>query len=244
MSAAPQIADWLTAMQPSWPAAQTVELPGWSCRLALGAGSRVNSATALRADADPALVERFYASHGVAPCFQVLPEQSALDATLAARGHVKFDPTLCMVADAAALATGGKAGFVIGARLELAAVTRFWQGGGIGRPRLDVMKRVSTPKLWLYARDDIQLTGAAFVAMGGTVAGAAVAFVHAVHVAPQSRRLGHGSALIRAAARFALTEGATKLALFVTEANRPAYALYDRLGFVTMGQYHYRGVHG
>lgn len=54
-------------------------------------------------------------------------------------------------------------------------------------------------------------------------------------VAPEARGRGLAQALIRALARWARSRGASRILLFVQEANTPARALYARLGFAQTG---------
>ena len=55
-------------------------------------------------------------------------------------------------------------------------------------------------------------------------------------VAPEARRLGIGSALVDAVARWAKTQGFNRLLLDVGEKNSPAIGLYTRKGFVPSGE--------
>jgi GNAT superfamily N-acetyltransferase len=75
----------------------------------------------------------------------------------------------------------------------------------------------------------------AFVAIHGQTA-----MLHALEVAPDRRRLGVASNILRASARWAQDNGAGTLSLVVTTANAGARALYASLGLQAMGQYHYR----
>ncbi len=111
-----------------------------------------------------------------------------------------------------------------------------WAAGGVGPARLAVMARARGPKTWLLGRAADRPAAAAFVAAHG-----GVAMLHALEVSPAARRAGLGSAMTRAAARWAADNGAGVLALAVTEANAPARALYAGLGFRESGGYHYRG---
>jgi ribosomal protein S18 acetylase RimI-like enzyme len=54
-------------------------------------------------------------------------------------------------------------------------------------------------------------------------------------VAPEARGRGVAQALIRELAGWTLTRGATRILLFVQEANAPAQALYQRMGFTPTG---------
>ncbi len=64
--------------------------------------------------------------------------------------------------------------------------------------------------------------------------------LHALEVRPSERRLGLGEMLIRAAAHWAIGQGATWVTRAVTKTNAAANALYDRLGMSVVTQYHYR----
>ena len=54
-------------------------------------------------------------------------------------------------------------------------------------------------------------------------------------VDPSARRHGLGSALVEAVKAWAIAEGYPRLGLGVTTTNAPAIALYERLGFVDIG---------
>lgn len=59
-------------------------------------------------------------------------------------------------------------------------------------------------------------------------------FVEVLYVRPEARGKGLGRALMRAAAEYALDQGADHLELDVLEDNAAARHLYDRLGFATV----------
>nr|WP_246195418.1 GNAT family N-acetyltransferase [Paracoccus litorisediminis] len=96
------------------------------------------------------------------------------------------------------------------------------------------MERVNGPHTSILGRIDDRAAGAGFVAIAGNVA-----MVHAVEVAPQFRRRGLASHLIRAAADWASANGAARMGLAVSRGNTGARTLYDRLGFVEIGAYSY-----
>ena len=56
-------------------------------------------------------------------------------------------------------------------------------------------------------------------------------YIGAMWVAPQHRGVGAGRALVDAAARWAVSLGATNAELWVTEANESAVRFYESLGF-------------
>jgi GNAT superfamily N-acetyltransferase len=114
-------------------------------------------------------------------------------------------------------------------------MAEIWRAGGIGPERLAVMLRVAGPRAFLLGRSADRPAASAFVAAFGEVG-----MLHALEVAPFARRRGVGTALFRAAAAWALAEGAQSLALAVTRANAPARALYEGHGMAEVGGYHYR----
>jgi RimJ/RimL family protein N-acetyltransferase len=61
-------------------------------------------------------------------------------------------------------------------------------------------------------------------------------WLHAVYLHPDARGGGAGIALARAAIAHAQRQGATRVALWVNEANGPARRMYERLGFVETGR--------
>lgn len=172
---------------------------------------------------------------GQRPIFMVRPGETALDAALAERGLVRFDPTVLMVAETERLA-GEVDGATMVCDAPLACLAEIWAGGGVGPARLAVMARAPVPKTWLLGRAGDHAVAAAFVAIHGETA-----MLHALEVAREARRAGLGAAMTRAAARWAEVNGADRLALAVTEANAPARALYAGLGFMERPGYHYRG---
>lgn len=94
--------------------------------------------------------------------------------------------------------------------------------------------RGDLPRAALLARIEDRAAGAAFVATDGPVA-----MIHAIEVLPAFRRRGLASWLLRRAAVWGQQNGASRLGLAVSRANRDARALYDRMGFKEAGGYRY-----
>jgi ribosomal protein S18 acetylase RimI-like enzyme len=65
------------------------------------------------------------------------------------------------------------------------------------------------------------------------------AYVEELYVAPAARRRGLGRALLEAAMDVARDRGAVHIDLFTGEDDRPARALYQRLGFSCDGDLYY-----
>jgi ribosomal protein S18 acetylase RimI-like enzyme len=65
------------------------------------------------------------------------------------------------------------------------------------------------------------------------------AYVEELYVAPQARRHGLGRALLEAAMEAARERGAVYIDLYTGEDDRPARALYERMGFRYDGDLYY-----
>jgi GNAT superfamily N-acetyltransferase len=97
------------------------------------------------------------------------------------------------------------------------------------------MQRAQAAKTAILARANDRAAGVAFVAMAGRTA-----MLHALEITPSFRRQGSAHNILRAAALWALDQGADTLALVVTVANDPARRLYASFGMTVVGHYHYR----
>ena len=64
--------------------------------------------------------------------------------------------------------------------------------------------------------------------------------LHALYVLPHQRRQGMAVNALTMAARWTESEGGHWIGLAVEEHNTAARALYESLGFVEAGRYHYR----
>ncbi len=238
MTPDPDIApDLARAFETTWPAAETRDSGALRTGRGLGAGGRVGSSRALgpgwRA-ADIAAAEAVHRGWVQAPLFRVALGDTALRDALAARGYRPHTPTAIMVCGCAALA-GRLPGMTAFATWPPLAIQRdLWAAGGIGAARQAVMERVALPRAALLGRLHDRAAGAAFVAADGPVA-----MIHAIEVAPAFRRQGMAGWLLGAAADWALSVGADRLALAVGRANTAARAAYDKLGFAEVGAYDY-----
>lgn len=231
-------ADLFAALEATWPAAARHRVGPWIVREGRGGGQRVSatSAAAAWADGDIAEAEAAMERLGQPLLFMVRPDEAALDSALATRGYRLHDPVAVYAASCDLL--GDPAPDPMAAFPHwppLAIVQDIWADGGIGAGRLAVMHRVTGPKTALLGRNSDRPAGAAFVAVHDRIA-----MVHAVEVTAPMRRRGVAQALLRRAALWAQDQGATTLALVVTEANSAACALYSSLGMGVAGQYHYR----
>ncbi|MBD3764170.1 MAG: GNAT family N-acetyltransferase [Rhodobacterales bacterium] len=228
------------AMEATWPPAELARAGGFLLRRGAGGGKRVSAATAETDAPDIPAARAAMAAWGQVPLFLIRPGEGALDAALAAQGDEVRDVTTVLAAPAAQLADPPPepmAAFVHWPPLAMAET--LWAEAGIGPGRLAVMHRVAGPRAAVLGRTEDRAAGVAFVAADGPVA-----VLHALAVVPGFRRRGTGLALLRAAAGWAVAAGADWLALAVTQANRPAQALYHRAGMAEVARYHYRAPPG
>lgn len=226
----------MAALEATWPPAEVTDAGGFRLRRGAGGGKRVSAATRIAPGLDGLeTAVAGMAAWGQGPLFQLTGVDADLDADLASRGYSVADPTLFYVAPAADLTGDGPVQTAHARRIVPALMAEIWAEGGIGPSRLAVMARAQEPQVRLLGRSGDRPSGAAFVAVDGDIA-----MIHAIEVRPAQRRKGVARQLMQAGARFALANGADWLALAVTEANGPARALYQGLGMVQAGRYHYR----
>ncbi|MEL7211488.1 MAG: GNAT family N-acetyltransferase [Pseudomonadota bacterium] len=224
----PDLPKLLDVLEATWPPAAITQINGWTIRDGAGGGKRVSAATG---SGDITVVE----AEMKTPLFQMRGDQPE-DAALEAAGYARIDPTTLYVAPVEVLATElppRVTTFEVWEPLQI--MREIWAEGGIGPARVAVMARVIGPKAGLFGRIDNKPAGAGFVAIHDSIA-----MVHALEVLQDHRRKGLGVYMMRQAAFWARRNGATHLALAVTEANQAANALYAGLGLTPVGGYHYR----
>lgn len=225
-------------LEATWPPAATRQVGPWLIRDGSGGGQRVSAASPAGAwsDQDIPAAEAAMQALGQAPLFQLWPEDGGLDAALAARGYHRHDPVLVYEGSCEELADPPPPPLTAFPHWPPLGIARaLWAEGAIGPARIRVMERVSLPKTAILGRVGDRAAGAAFVAATGDCA-----VLHALEISPALRRQGSAHNILRAAAGWALQQGATWLILLVTEANAPARNLYASLGLSVVGHYHYR----
>ena len=233
MTTLPSQAALSEVMEATWPPAASWRLGPWRLRDGAGGGKRVSAVTVedIWQPEDIALVE---AAMPTGPLFRIGPEDFALDTALAGRGYRRVDPVLTYAAPISQFAPPRHmASFPHWPPLQIA--THLWAEADIGPARIAVMNRAIGPKTALLARNGDRAVGVAYVAVHRDVG-----MVHALGVSSAHRRQGSAQNLLAAAAHWSAAQGAATLALVVTQANQPARALYERLGMVPLGGYHYR----
>jgi ribosomal protein S18 acetylase RimI-like enzyme len=232
----PTIDRLMAAVDATWPPAEFRQIGPWLLRRGDGGGQRVSAASTTDQRAALASAEAGMRAWDQPPLFRITPDQTELDRRLAEAGYAVKDPVTLYAAPVAGLTDGSDETVkVFRVSAPLAIVDEIWLSGGIGPGRRAVMALPTGPRITLLARADDRPVGVAFVAVDSDIA-----MIHAIEVAPVHRRKGGGAILMRGAASFAAGHGAALLALAVTEANAPARALYEKLGMVRAGHYHYR----
>jgi GNAT superfamily N-acetyltransferase len=225
------------AIDGTWPAAAKTMIGPFTIRDGQGGGKRVSAATAQgpATRADIMAAEAAMRARAQSPLFMIRDTDAALDAALAARGYQIIDPTNGYAAPTAMLTDIAVPPVTAFAIWEpLAIMAEIWAKGGIGPQRLDVMARAQV-KTGLLARWNEKPAGAAFVAVHD-----GIAMVHAVEVLEHQRRQGVAQWIMRRAAFWARDHGADTVSVLTTASNGAANALYQHLGFMPAGGYHYR----
>ena len=224
-------------MEATWPAARVHRVGPWLIREGAGGGQRVSAAsvTDTWAEADIPQAEAAMDALGQKRLWLIRDGDADLDTALAARGYRINDPVVAYAAPVARLA-GDVSPMAAFAHWPPLAITReIWAEGGIGPARVAVMERVTGRKTAILGRSSDTPSGAGFVALADDTA-----MLHALEVRPAARRQGSAHNMLIAAANWAQDQGATMFSLVVTKANAPARALYERMGMLPVGHYHYR----
>jgi ribosomal protein S18 acetylase RimI-like enzyme len=228
---------FLAAWTATWPAAEYAREGGFMVGRGCGGGGRVSAARPVDAwtEADIAAAEARHRAWNQPLLFSLDARDTKLAQALADRGYRETDPTLILSAPAGPLAEPAIPPVTAMECWPPLAIQReLWALTGVGGARQAIMERVEGPKTAILGRTQDRAAGAAFVAVHGRFA-----LLHGLAVLPEWRGRGLGAWMVRRAARFGRAHGAGELALAVTEANAPARAMYDRLGFAEIGAYAY-----
>jgi ribosomal protein S18 acetylase RimI-like enzyme len=235
-------------MNQGWPAEAKTELDGWVIRRNGGVTMRANSVLPARAPFDLGMaldyVENLYQAHGITPSFQVGPaaQPTDLDAQLAARGYRVVTPTLVQCAEVADVLDRLPEA-PVAVNISTAPTDQwmdFWwsvDGRGGSAEQKAVARGILDRGRALYA---VVPSGGPVKAIGRLALVDDWAGLYCLAVDERFRRQGLALAVIRALLQEATTSGTRRVWLQVVAANEPARALYERLGFRTVSQYHYR----
>ncbi len=238
MTAMPDEARLLRAMDATWAPAEMIALGPWVLRRGLDGGKRVSAATTDKAVSGTEIVDAEAAMQamGQQPIFMLRNGNGDLDAALDALGYRVVDPVLIFSAPSELIAkVDPKPLAAIPSEEPLALMREFWNHGGISDARIAVMSRTLGPKTYLFSRYSDRPAGAAFVAVDDEIA-----MLHALEVAPDFRRVGVARDVLGRAAIWGTEQGARFLSVVTTSENTPARQLFTGLGMQVAGKYHYR----
>lgn len=233
----PEIARLYEVCDQTWPAARRFDQGAWTLREGLGGGKRVSAATALgqvdAADIDTA--ETAMRRLEQTPLFMIRDGDAALDGILEARGYRVVDPVVIYTLPIERL-TDVPIPRVTAFNIwePLAIMHEIWAQGGVGPARIQVMER-AREKTAILSRWNEKPAGVAFAALHD-----GICMVHAVEVLAHQRRQGVAGWMMRRAAFWAQSRGATQMAVLCVVQNAGANALYRAMGFTEQGRYHYR----
>jgi N-acetylglutamate synthase len=235
----------------AWPAEETESLDGWLLRANGGFTRRANSVSPLASlGAIPRggrieLAERWYRRRNLAPCFQIGSGSAAarLAQDLTRASYRPEGQTLVQAARVphvlAASCSGGSSDLSVWTSETPDAD---WQTIAIEASRfalhrtlfLRLLERIGARARYFTAT----LAGEPVAACLGVVDGGLLG-VYDVLCLPAFRRRGATTALMCGVAKYAERERIRRLYLQLDFDNEPARALYARLGFVTLFDYHY-----
>jgi N-acetylglutamate synthase len=225
---------------------------GWLLRVSPGNAKRGRSVNAhfgstLPLEQKIAHCERVFAQHGLPILFRMTPfdPPPGLEDALAARGYVAFDETLVQARslDSAPEVPECGPGIALAApdtQTFVDAIARLRQSTPPQRDaHLERLAHSPLGKRFVVVRDGERVVCAAQVAVEGELAG-----IYDVVTAEDARGRGHATLAFTWLLSWAWQHGAHAAYLQVSAENAPAIAIYQKLGFVTLYTYHYRGMPG
>lgn len=239
------LSDLFPVLQATWPAKAVHQIGPFTIPDPDPGGNRVSAARlsdpTARSVSEEALAaaEAAMRAQSRPPLFQVLDHQTALSDLLDARGYTARDRTDAMVIAARSLAAIPPPVTAFDIWPPLAIQTEIWEAGGIDAARRAIMDRATCPKTSLFGRISELPAGSAYIGLHGDIA-----MLHALEIAPHLRRRGLAAHMMRAAALWAVENGAAWLTILVTRQNTAAQGLYASLGMRGVGTYCYREKEG
>ena len=217
---------------------------GFVVRSFLGGTGRANAASSLLADVDPDLearidrVEARYTARGLPVRFRSTPlDPPGLAASLAGRGYVSKDETIIFLAPIAGIARADEASRLLSAPdADWMAVTATAEHQVPAR-RAEKMRAVEmmlVPAAWVLLYEAGRPVACISVVSDGKLAG-----FFDLAVVPEKRRTGMGSRITRAAAYWAMAQGAEWLWAQVASNNEASCAAQRSLGMREAYRYVY-----
>jgi GNAT superfamily N-acetyltransferase len=227
----------------SWPAKQQLLHDGWIVRLNGGYTKRANSVNPIYGSRLPLErkidhCEALYRAQGQPPLFRLTPlADPGLDGALAERGYRQLDPSLVLsrnLADAPVRDAPQVAMLPLERWLQAyAACSRSRDGAQAAHRAL--LELVSGQALYAVIHADDEPVGCGLAIAEGRYVG-----IFDLVIDPDHRRQGYGQRLVEGMLGWAQRLQASCAYLQVVQANGPARALYQALGFRTAYPYWYR----
>ncbi|MCO1575928.1 GNAT family N-acetyltransferase [Crossiella sp. SN42] len=248
----------------AWPALSVEDLGGWRLRYGAGVTRRANAVwpneLSGAADLDTRItqVEKFYGERGLPPSFQLSPAAlpGELDEVLARRGYQRKWPTAVQAAEADEVLDRTAAPGAPEVRIT-PVIDEEWFGTYCRSesPRISADAEESEDRLTPESADIrarilrriAQPTAYASVRLDGEPVAIALGVreqdwlgIYCQATLPSAQRRGAARAILHALAHWGRADGARKLYLQVMDDNPAALVLYDKAGFRTVYQTHYR----
>jgi ribosomal protein S18 acetylase RimI-like enzyme len=230
-----------TRMMNAWPAIHTQMVDQWIVRLANGYSGRANSASALMpastlTDAALVHVESLFDAAGIRPLVRITPlADASVDGRLTAAGWRLDNESLVMVAplDGTAVADPGAAlAPRVSAEWALANASSYGGVKSNAEHLYAIVSRIRPAAIFATLRE-----AGRDVAWGIAVTERGFTALQDLVVHPQARGRGLGRRLTTTLMAVGRNAGASRAYLQVSEENRVARELYEKLGFVEAYRY-------
>ncbi|WP_028399823.1 GNAT family N-acetyltransferase [Ectobacillus panaciterrae] len=232
----------------AWPAYIQQTLGQWRLRATFGITERANSVYTVgnipNNDNWLQIVEEFYQSRSIHPCFYVSDASpSDLDGILEGKGYKKLDECFMMTAECAEIMDRVERNNRFTTKFILEAddawIHEFILLGGFTLERHHayscIFSAIPFPKAFARIYENGETIG-----LGTVVVENGWACISNIVVHPAHQRKGVAAQLIRHLTEWAQKKGANGMYLQVIKNNIPAVTLYNKLGFVPISRHHYR----
>ncbi|WCK52444.1 GNAT family N-acetyltransferase [Aneurinibacillus sp. Ricciae_BoGa-3] len=231
----------------AWPSYIQQTIRTWRLRASFGVTKRANSVYAAGPFPDEnwlALVEEFYQRRSIVPAFQVgSASPPELDSILEANGYRIEYPCFLMMALCSEIINRVRDEQRFTCTLaeeaddewirDFLILEDYPQEQHRGYSHIFSAIGPSKAFLRLYENDEV-------IGLGTAVVERSWSGLSNIIVSPRHRQKGAAAQIIRRLTRWAAGRGAERTYLQVLTDNEPALALYDKLGFTAVSQYHYR----